>query len=191
MVATTNDSAYDVVEDIVAAGLEVVAVLDARTTLSARATEVASPRASACSTARPSSGPRPTATTALLTRVHAATIADDDTVTPLETIDADVLAVSGGWSPLVHLHTQRQGTTRWDAALAAFVPDGTVKDQWVVGANRGTVVLDEVLRDGALAGSAAATAAGFAVEPLAVSGSSRQSAAGGDASAVAGARRRG
>ena len=41
VVATTNDSAYDVVEDIVAAGLEVVAVLDARATLSARATEVA------------------------------------------------------------------------------------------------------------------------------------------------------
>lgn len=177
VVATTNDSAYDVVEDIVAAGLKVVAVLDARTTLSARATEVA---ASGVRVVHGATVERAEADreTALLTRVHAATIADDDTVTPLEIIDADVLAVSGGWSPLVHLHTQRQGTTRWDAALAAFVPDGKVKDQWVVGSNRGTVVLDEVLREGALAGSAAATAAGFAVEPLAVGGTSRQSTAG-------------
>jgi len=177
VVATTNDSAYDVVEDIVAAGLEVAAVLDARTTLSARATEVV---ASGVRVVHGTTVERAEADseTALLTRVHAATIADDDTVTPLETIDADVLAVSGGWSPLVHLHTQRQGTTRWDAALTAFVPDGKVKDQWVVGSNRGTVVLGEALRDGAVAGSAAATAAGFAVEPLAVSGTSRQSTAG-------------
>jgi sarcosine oxidase subunit alpha len=177
VVATTNDSAYDVVEDIVAAGLEVAAVLDARSTLSSRAIEIA---ASGVRVLRGTTVERAEADsdTSLLVRVHAGTLADDDTITPLESIDADVLAVSGGWSPLVHLHTQRQGTTRWDAALAAFVPDGKVKNQWVVGSTRGTVVLDEVLRDGALAGSGAATAAGFAVEPLSIGGTSRQSAPG-------------
>jgi len=177
VVATTNDSAYDVVEDIVAAGLEVAAVLDARTSFSSRATEVSASGVRVIAGATVERAER-NADTGRLVRVHAAKLADADSVTPLETIDADVLAVSGGWTPLVHLHTQRQGTTRWDAALAAFVPDSKVKDQWVVGANRGTVVLDEVLRDGALAGSGAATAAGFPVEPLSVSGTSRQSAAG-------------
>lgn len=177
VVATTNDSAYDVVEDIVAAGLEVAAVLDARSTLSARATEVAASgvRVLRGTTVERAEGD---ADTALLMRVHIATIADDATITPLETIDADVLAVSAGWSPLVHLHTQRQGTTRWDAVLAAFVPDSKVKDQWVVGSSRGIAVLDEALRDGALAGSGAATGAGFAVEPLSVGGTSRQSTPG-------------
>lgn len=177
VVATTNDSAYDLVEDIVAAGLEVVAVLDARSNPSPRSSEIAAAgvRVLHGTTVERAEGD---SETALLARVHVARLADDDTIAPLETVEADVLAVSGGWTPLVHLHTQRQGTTRWDVALATFVPDGKVKDQWVVGANRGTVVLDEALRDGALAGSEAATAAGFAVEPLSVRGTSRQSTAG-------------
>lgn len=163
VVATTNDSAYDVVEDILAAGLEVAAVLDARGSLSVRATEVAAAGVRVLSgttveRAEADSG------TALLTRVHAASIADDDTVTPLETIDADVLAVSGGWSPLVHLHTQRQGTTTYDASLVAFVPGSKVKDQTVVGANNGTFLLGDALAEGTSAGAAAATAAGFPVE---------------------------
>ncbi|MFC5728132.1 MULTISPECIES: 2Fe-2S iron-sulfur cluster-binding protein [Nocardioides] len=163
VVATTNDSAYDAVEDILAAGLEVAAVLDARSNLSARATEAAAAgvRVLSGTTVERAEGD---AATARLVRVHAATVGDGDTVTPLETIEADVLAVSGGWSPLVHLHTQRQGTTTYDASLAAFVPDSRVKNQTVVGANNGTFLLGEALAEGTAAGAAAATTAGFPVE---------------------------
>jgi sarcosine oxidase subunit alpha len=177
VVATTNDSAYDVVDDIVAAGLEVAAVLDARAGLSARATEVAAcgVRVLPGTTAHRAEGD---AGTGLLTRVHVGTLGEGDTVTPAETIDADVLAVSGGWSPLVHLHTQRQGTTRWDADLAAFVPDAPVRNQGVVGANNGTFLLAEGLAEGAAAGAAAATAAGFPTEAVAFSASGSQQAVG-------------
>jgi sarcosine oxidase subunit alpha len=177
VVATTNDSAYDVVDDIVAAGLEVPAVLDARAGLSARATEVAASgvRVLPGTTAHRAEGD---AGTGLLTRVHVGTLGEGDTVTPAETIDADVLAVSGGWSPLVHLHTQRQGTTRWDADLAAFVPDAPVRNQGVAGANNGTFLLAEGLAEGAAAGAAAATAAGFPTEAVAFSASGSQQAVG-------------
>ena len=171
VMATTNDSAYDVVEDILAAGFEVAAVLDARTTLSTRAAEVAAQgvRVLAGTTVQRAEGDPETAR---LVRVHAATIAEDDTAAPLETVEADVLAVSGGWTPLVHLHTQRQGTTRWDPALAAFVPDSQVKNQTVVGANNGTFLLGDALAEGAAAGAAAAGAAGFPVEADAPTASS-------------------
>jgi len=177
VVATTNDSAYDVVDDIVAAGLEVAAVLDARAGLSARATEVAASgvRVLPGTTAHRAEGD---AGTGLLTRVHVGTLGEGDTVTPAETIDADVLAVSGGWSPLVHLHTQRQGTTRWDADLAAFVPDAPVRNQAVAGASNGTFLLAEGLAEGAAVGAAAATAAGFPTEAVAFSASGSQQAVG-------------
>jgi len=177
VVATTNDSAYDVVDDIVAAGLEVAAVLDARAGLSARATEVAASgvRVLPGTTAHRAEGD---AGTGLLTRVHVGTLGEGDTVTPAETIDADVLAVSGGWSPLVHLHTQRQGTTHWDADLAAFVPDAPVRNQAVAGASNGTFLLAEGLAEGAAVGSAAATAAGFPTEAVALSASGSQQAVG-------------
>ena len=40
-----------------------------------------------------------------------------------ETIDADLLLVSGGWNPNVALWTHPRGTLRFDETIAAFVPD--------------------------------------------------------------------
>ncbi|MFB7509256.1 glycine cleavage T C-terminal barrel domain-containing protein, partial [Streptomyces broussonetiae] len=86
----------------------------------------------------------------------------------------DLLAVSGGWSPVVHLHSQRQGGLRWDEDLVAFVPDAPVRDQHVVGAARGTYDLDGCLAEGTRAGARAATDAGFPVPvPALPSGAAR------------------
>ena len=40
-----------------------------------------------------------------------------------ETVDADLLLVSGGWNPNVALWTHARGTLRYDERIAAFVPD--------------------------------------------------------------------
>jgi sarcosine oxidase subunit alpha len=40
-----------------------------------------------------------------------------------ETVDADLLLVSGGWNPNVAMWSQARGTLRFDDAIAAFVPD--------------------------------------------------------------------
>jgi sarcosine oxidase subunit alpha len=71
---------------------------------------------------------------------------------------------------VVHLHSQRAGRLRWDDRLVAFVPDGAVQDQQVVGAAAGAVTLDEGLQSGAIAGAEAAGRAGFPTEPLNVTG---------------------
>jgi sarcosine oxidase subunit alpha len=170
VVATTNDSAYDTVEDLLAAGVELVAVLDARDVISGRAAEIAARgvRVMPCSTAQGTEGEPDTG---LLTAVHVGTLDDCDQATSWETLECDLLAVSGGWSPVVHLHSQRGGKLHWHDQLAAFVPDGAVRGQQVVGAAAGTLTLDDGLREGAAAGAAAATRAGFAVQPLRVSGS--------------------
>ncbi len=59
----------------------------------------------------------------------------------------------------MHLHSQRQGTLRWDDDLAAFVPDGAVPDQQVVGAAAGCFDLVGCLTAGTSAGDPAATPA--------------------------------
>jgi sarcosine oxidase subunit alpha len=170
VVATTNDSAYDTVDDLVAAGIEVAAVLDARDVLSGRAAEIAARgiRVVPSSTVQDTDGDE---RTGRLTRVHVGIIDDNDEATCWESLDCDLLAVAGGWSPVVHLHSQRNGNLRWDDRLAAFVPDGVVKDQQVVGAAGGAVVLDAALREGAIAGAEAATRAGFPTKLLNVGGS--------------------
>src|SRR5260221_10448606 len=53
-------------------------------------------------------------------------------------IDCDLLAVSGGWNPTLHLYAQAQGRTRFDERLAAFVPDGSDAAIDCVGPARGS-----------------------------------------------------
>ena len=52
-------------------------------------------------------------------------------------IDADLVAVSGGWTPQIHLYCHALGRPRWDAELGAFVPGAPVAGLAVVGAAAG------------------------------------------------------
>ncbi|MBL1088309.1 MULTISPECIES: sarcosine oxidase subunit alpha family protein [Streptomyces] len=169
VVSTTNDSAYDTVADLHAAGIDLAAVVDARPELSHRAAEVA-----AATGVRVLTGSTVTDTAGegRLTGVTVQALDADNQLTgSSQTFDCDLLAVSGGWSPVVHLHSQRQGRLRWDEELVAFVPDGYVRDQQVVGAARGTYDLDGCLAEGARAGAQAATDAGFPVAVPSAGGS--------------------
>ncbi|WP_310714041.1 sarcosine oxidase subunit alpha family protein [Streptomyces lydicus] len=161
VVSTTNDSAYDTVADLHAAGIDIAAVVDARPELSHRAAAAAEATGVRVLTG---SAVVDTAGGGRLTGVTVQSLDADGQLTGSpQAFDCDLLAVSGGWSPVVHLHSQRQGRLRWDEDLVAFVPDGNVRDQQVVGAARGTYDLDGCLAEGARAGAQAATDAGFPV----------------------------
>jgi sarcosine oxidase subunit alpha len=76
-------------------------------------------------------------------------------------IVADLLCVSGGHSPAVHLACQTRGRAVWDAGLAAFVPGPPVQAEQSAGAARGVFGIPQAARDGQAAGATAARAAGF------------------------------
>ena len=78
-----------------------------------------------------------------------------------QSIACDLLAVSGGWSPAVHLFSQSRGRLRYDEENACFVPGASVQAERSVGAAQGRFGLAQALGDGAQAGVAAARAAGF------------------------------
>src|SRR5688572_1665793 len=52
-------------------------------------------------------------------------------------LDCDLLAVSGGWSPAVHLHAQSGGRPVFDEARACFVPGKPTQAQRSVGSCNG------------------------------------------------------
>ncbi|MEX0959386.1 MAG: sarcosine oxidase subunit alpha family protein [Burkholderiales bacterium] len=83
-------------------------------------------------------------------------------------LDADAVAMSGGWSPAVHLFSHSQGKLEWNEALACFVPGRSVQAERSVGACRGTFSLRDALVEAVDAGTAAARACGF--EPGAAPG---------------------
>ncbi|HEY8699770.1 MAG TPA: 2Fe-2S iron-sulfur cluster-binding protein [Arthrobacter sp.] len=176
VISTTNDSAYALAADLRAAGVKVAAVVDARPQLTATAaaavesgTRVLIGSAVANTTA---AGTDAGSGDGRLNGVTVRSINDDGELTSgVEQIACDLLAVSGGWSPLVHLHSQRQGRLRWDDGLAAFVPSTVVPNQQTIGSGRGSFELTDCLAEGISAGAAAAIAAGFesATQPSAIS----------------------
>jgi sarcosine oxidase subunit alpha len=159
VVATTDDSAYTVALDLVAAGIRVSTVVDARPVpplgLADRATragiEVVG-GAVVCGTRGEAR-----VTTALVSAVDA----DGALTGGIRDIPCDLLAVSGGWSPAVHLFSQSRGTVRWDSSLAAFVPDQAAQATVVAGSVRGTYTLAGCLGDGVAAGLEGAALAGW------------------------------
>jgi sarcosine oxidase subunit alpha len=68
----------------------------------------------------------------------------------------DLVLISGGYTPSVHLHSQSRGRLSWNAALQAFVPGATAERCRSVGACRGVFALEAVCEDGAAGGAAAA-----------------------------------
>ncbi|PRI10662.1 sarcosine oxidase subunit alpha family protein [Leucobacter massiliensis] len=177
-IATTNDSAYELLGELHDAGVDVVAVVDSREQASASAAAAlgrAGVRGIFGSAVVDTAGDGPAG------RVSAVRVSRIDDAGALlgevETIEADLLAVSGGFSPVVHLHTQRQGRVAWDDRIAGFVPSSAVANQALAGAVNGRYALDDALFEGATAGQRAAQRAGFAA-PLMVP---QAGAAGGDA----------
>jgi len=77
-------------------------------------------------------------------------------------IDCDLVCVSGGWNPAVHLYSQSRGKLRYDDALATFVPDASPQSIVAAGAANGKIDLSAVLADGHDAGLATAARLGFA-----------------------------
>ncbi len=71
-------------------------------------------------------------------------------------VEADCLAVSGGWNPTLHLTCHLGARPVWDAGIAAFVPrDGAVPGLAPAGACRGLFSTADCLRDGLAAAAAA------------------------------------
>jgi sarcosine oxidase subunit alpha len=76
-------------------------------------------------------------------------------------IECDLLAMSGGWSPAVHLHSQSGGKNIWNEDLNCFLPGETVQNCISAGAGNGRMTLQECMRDGLEAGREAARRCGF------------------------------
>ncbi|MBA3909960.1 MAG: sarcosine oxidase subunit alpha family protein [Rhodobacter sp.] len=118
VVVTNNDSAYLTALALKAAGLDVPAVLDARDDATGALPETARAAGIRVLTGRAiakvKGGKR-------VTGVAICAQAGEGAV--LEEIDCDAVAMSGGWSPVVHLYSHCGGKLLWDEAISAFVPD--------------------------------------------------------------------
>jgi sarcosine oxidase subunit alpha len=160
VIFTNNDSAYRTALDLSDAGVMVAAVVDARAKLRGPLSAKVWERGIQTLAGRvvvDVKGGR---------RVHGVQVmkltADGRAVEgEVTTLSCDLVAVSGGWSPTVHLHAQSGGRPRFDQEKACFVPGESVQSERSVGAARGAFRLGDCLAEGAAAGAEASRAAGF------------------------------
>lgn len=162
VVATTDDSAYQVALDLVAAGVPVPALVDSRTTPPA---DLVAQVTAAGVEVIPGSVVYDTTGAERLTSVKVGDLADEGSLGLLGSFErqfeADLLAVCGGWSPDVHLFSQARGSLRWSEPEAGFVPDQAAQAVRCAGSGNGVVELADCLADGAAAGAEAAEVVGW------------------------------
>jgi methylglutamate dehydrogenase subunit C len=78
------------------------------------------------------------------------------------TLACDLLAVSNGWNPTLHLTSHQNGKPVWNEAVQAFVPGTLPPGLVVAGCAAGRFTLAEALEDGGRLGRAAVTDLGLA-----------------------------
>lgn len=155
VVFANNDSAYPLAAELLDQGVEVAAIIDARSP----AGRV--PAQKIARHARILAG-HVVLDTRGVRRISAVEVARSDGTGKLERIGCDVLAVSGGWNPVAHLFSQARGRLAYDARNACLVPASPGQPGCrIVGSANATWATGDCIAEGTAAGqSACADAAG-------------------------------
>ncbi len=168
VVVTNNDDAYRTAITLKEAGLDVPVIVDARAhadgDLPAQARALGIRVETGKGIAKVKGSKR-------VTGVAICAQAGEGAV--LEEISCDCVAMSGGWSPIVHLWSHCGGKLSWDPDQAMFRPDldrpptGADGQPYVMAAGvaNGHLFTAEGIADGFMAGRAAAKAAGHDKKP--------------------------
>src|SRR5882672_10938233 len=149
VVFTNNDSAYQTALDLHAAGARIEAVVDARArgagslqeTVRERGIEVIS-----------GAVVYDTAGSQRITAVRLSGFDGKSLQGATRTLPCDLLAVSGGYSPVVHLHAQSGGRPQWSDTAHCFVPGQPTQAERSAGACNGSFGVADALAQGWRAG---------------------------------------
>ncbi|HEY3180128.1 MAG TPA: sarcosine oxidase subunit alpha family protein [Casimicrobiaceae bacterium] len=158
VVFTNNDGAYAAALALREAGIEVAAIVDVRSDDQLSGTLPARARASGIALLPAS----------VISRARGRLRVSSVDVTPRaggapRSFACNLIAVSGGYSPAVHLFSQARGLLTYDAMTANFLPDTSPLPIIPAGTVNGHFSLTDALADGEAAGVAALERAGVRV----------------------------
>ena len=155
VVATTHDGGYRAALDLAEAGCKIVMIADSRAQaegpLAAEAQAMGLPIEMDTVILGSNGGLR--VTHALLTRLWS----DGRPGNPDE-IACDCIAMTGGWTPSLHMHSQSRGKVKFDPATRTFLPGAAAQNMVSVGACAGEFDLNAALAQAARAGAEGAEA---------------------------------
>ena len=153
VIAAGCDEAYQAALDLHAAGVTIAAIADPRT----------NPAGPWREAARRAGLPVQERMTLLgtggrlrVSAVHLGRFDAQGRVLRGPTVSCDLVLMSGGYTPCVHLFSQSRGKLLWDEGLQAFIPGAAAERERSAGACRGVYALAAAVADGAASGRAAA-----------------------------------
>ncbi len=148
VVFVNNDRAYHAAAELAALGLDIVAMVDARADVEFESPAREHLRAHSVVAIEGSHG---------MTGARLQPLAGGrERIFP-----CDLVLMSGGWDPRVHIASQTGARPAFDAELATFVPGVPVQAERSAGAARGKFALAECLQDGKAQAVAALAAIGI------------------------------
>jgi sarcosine oxidase subunit alpha len=156
VVVAGHDSAYHAAFNLAGAGVEIAAIADIRPTAGE---QVAAAARAAGFHVQMSSAIAGTSGRLRVSAVHIVDVRAASKRTLR--VPCDLVLMSRGFTPSVHLFSQSGGTLRFDERLDSFVPGVSVARERSAGACRGVFQLNAAIEDGMSAGDDAAKAAGF------------------------------
>lgn len=165
VIAANSDSAYRNAQSLMAAGIDVVALVDCRESAAI------GPDASAPSGVRVLTDAR-IVEVAGRRAVAGCKVQSAQSREPLA-LDCDAILSAGGHAPAVHLHSQAGGRLRWVEDSAMFVPDGAPRGLASVGGCAGVFDREAARMHAARLGEALARGAAPPEAPVGGAGRSR------------------
>src|SRR5262249_54721558 len=162
VVFTANDAGYGAALDLAQAGTEIAAIADLRPRADGELPTAARDAGIDVLTGTSVVG---TVGRLRISAAHLATLDGLGSVGASKSVRCDLLLMSGGFTPTVHLFSQSRGKLRFDEALQAYLPDRSIERERSAGACRGVFLLSAALDDGHAQGRAMAEAAGCGTAP--------------------------
>ncbi|MBL8832321.1 MAG: sarcosine oxidase subunit alpha family protein [Rhodospirillales bacterium] len=149
-----NDDAARTAADLVAAGVRVAAIVDPR------------PESSSAMQAQATAAGAELLAGSVVTRAlgnkYGVQAVEIDGPAGSRTIDCDLVAVSSGWNPTIHIASHLGNKPTWNPQISAFVAHVMPEGMKAAGAAAGEFTLAAALSSGAASGAEAADATGFA-----------------------------
>ncbi len=158
VVVTATDTAYQAALDLLAAGVEIAAIADVRSSAGGMLPQAARRAGIETMTGATVSGTRGNLR---ISGIELGTVDGNGQVQRRHSLACDLVLMSGGFTPSVHLFSQSRGQLAWNESVQAFLPSFSAERERSAGACRGLHALGLVLDDGAAAGAAAVQAAGY------------------------------
>jgi len=155
VVATSHDGGYRAALDLAEAGCEIVKIVDCREEAAWGLRMAARARGLPVETNATILGSRGGLR---VTHARIARLWSDGQPGKPDDVECDLIAMTGGWTPSVHLFSQSRGRLRFDGETRTFVPGDAAQDMVCVGACAGVFDFAAALAEAAQAGAEGAQA---------------------------------